>query len=228
MSSWPASETELAPPIIAYLEHLHWDIYQEVQPKHCATIADIVAVQNKVVWVIELKRTFSLDVIHQARQWRRLAHYTSIVVPHVPKRTDGRIMGEQILKDWGIGIMEVRPPSFSMDQVERVERKHPPALHRSAMASQIRDSLSPEHKTFAAAGTASSSRWTPFRRTCQDVLNVVTEQPGILLKDLVEQIKHHYTNDQSARGALAEWIRKGVVPGVRLEEREKRLHVFLS
>ena len=77
---------------------------------------------------------------------------------------------------------------------------------------------SPEEgqKHFAEAGTDKGGHWTPFKQTCLEVRAMVTSNPGISAKDLVNSIKHHYKTERSAMGSLAKWTREGVVPGVAL------------
>lgn len=44
---WPASEIELARPIVPWLQEMHWDVYQEVQCMMYGQVADIVAIQGR-------------------------------------------------------------------------------------------------------------------------------------------------------------------------------------
>ena len=46
-------ETEIAEIVIDWLEKQHWDVYQEVPVN--SGFADIFAVRNGLVWVIETK-----------------------------------------------------------------------------------------------------------------------------------------------------------------------------
>jgi hypothetical protein len=76
--------------------------------------------------------------------------------------------------------------------------------------------LCAQHKVSAKAGTAGGGRWTPFRNTCDQLVRVVHESPGIPMKDAIDRIKHHYASSSSARGALATWVDRGKLPGVKL------------
>ena len=77
-------EQELASYIVSYLENENWEIFQEVQFRSYGNIADIVAVKDNKLWIIESKTTLSFKVLEQARRWK--CHYRSIAVPSVRDR----------------------------------------------------------------------------------------------------------------------------------------------
>ena len=77
MKPWPATERELAAPVVEWLSAQHFEVYQEVELH--SRVADIVAVDGKRVWVIECKRTMSLDLLDQANRWRWLATWCSVI-----------------------------------------------------------------------------------------------------------------------------------------------------
>lgn len=226
IGKWPTAESDLAAPVIAYLEDLKWEVYQEVQCGSFGSIADLVAVQGRVVWVIELKRVLNFEVIAQAAYWTRYAHYASVAVP-APRRqsSNGRYLAYEVLEWKGVGYIPVLGPSYRAEPSVQggVVRGR---LHRKADATRVRDVLSEEHKTYAAAGNANGSRWTPFQRTCREVLNEVTRKPGIHLKELIDAINHHYASDASARSSLSTWIQGGKVKGVEARREGRYLKIF--
>lgn len=225
---WPQTETDLAEPVIAYLEDMKWEVYQEVEPKRYGDVADIVAVQNGRVWVIELKKTLSLEVIAQADEWRPVAHYVSIATPVSYRRriTKGARLAEHILCWKGIGWFKVAEPIKGWYESEFARQKRVPSLNRKALAYKILDSLCEEQKTFAKAGNAEGKRWTPFQNTCKQVLATVAHSPGICMKDLVDAISHHYASDAGARANLSQWIQAGVVKGVEARKEGRYLRIY--
>lgn len=204
------TEIELAKPVIAWLESYQWDVYQEVQYR--GKIADIVAVQNNIVWIIETKLVSSLKVIEQALQWKPFGHYVSVGVP--PK--SGQWMFDRILELYGIG---------KLTSGFLVTESVPPKLNRKAFSKKILDVLTPEHKTFSVAGNAEGSRLTPFTRTCADIVKEVKMNPGITLKELIQKVKTHYATPATARVCITKWIGTKHID-VRFEKVGKLLKLY--
>ncbi len=98
-------ESDFAKIVIAWLAEQHWEIYQEVQPRNYGGIADIVAVQSALVWVIECKTSLTLSVMEQASGWR--VHYRSIAVPF-GKRRRSRVAAYNVAeKHFKVGVLLV-------------------------------------------------------------------------------------------------------------------------
>jgi hypothetical protein len=51
-------------------------------------------------------------------------------------------------------------------------------------------------------------------------------QPGIGMKELVDNIETHYSSSKTARSVLAKWIQQGVVKGVRAEFEGRALRLY--
>ena len=76
------AETDVAKVVVAWLRNQHWDVHQEVAPGGGGSPrADIVGVQGRRLYVVEVKTAFSLAVVEQAMGWLRSAHYVSVAVP---------------------------------------------------------------------------------------------------------------------------------------------------
>ena len=207
------NESELAEVVIGWLENQKYDVYQEVELRNASGIADIVAVQNKIVWVIECKLSFGLSVISQAFGWKPYANLVSVATP--PTRQ--RAFGTHVLRKFGIGYLSTSDSVFESLK---------PEFSRKARRDSILKVLSQEHKTYAKAGNNHGMRWTPFQSTCRNVLNEVRTNPGINLKTLIESISTHYGSTNTARQCLRIWIEKGVVPGVRFERDGRNFRIF--
>jgi hypothetical protein len=216
-------EVDLAAGVVEHLRALRWEIYPEVQPRGMKCCADIVAVQGRIVWVIETKLSFGLSVIEQAHDWRTCAHFVSVAVPW-SRRTR---MAEIICRRLGIGVLRVAPPPRPGAEAP-IDERCLPAFNRKALAARITDGLTEKHKGYAAPGNAQGRRYTPFRRTCEAVAAAVNERPGLLLGELLDTVKTHYLNRASARTCLPRWIREGVVPGVRVERDGASLRLYPS
>jgi len=211
------TEMALAEIVIEWLQEQHWEVYQEVQLLALGSVADIVAVQNKRVWVIETKVTTSLQVMDQAWQWNRYAHYASIGVPstysHRPKLLN------TVLNTLEIGMLSVDTRMATVREVV------PPTLHRR-ISQQLFNVLREEHKTFAKAGNPDGNRYSAFKGTCIELVRAVNKNPGQGIGDLVAVIPHHYTTSATAKSALLNWIKWGKIPGIRLEKVGKRIYLY--
>lgn len=207
------TETELAKEIITYLHQMDWEIYKEVQFLQYGNVADIVATQNNLVWILECKLSLSLSLIAQAERWKFLANYISIVVPIRKHNSANRIIRE-ILKHYGIGCYEVGS-DFITEWVS-------PRLQRKAFTKHIKDCLVEEQKFWAEAGNATGKRYTPFQDTKEQLLRMVKEKPGLPMKDLIAKIQHHYCSDKTACSCILQWIHKGIITGIELRQEGRR------
>lgn len=217
------SETALGPPVISYLEQYGWDVYQEVCFRGSA--ADIVGVQRGRACIVELKRSLTFEVIAQALEWSRLglAHWVWIAVPETRGSSAGRWLAYRTCEREGVGVLVVElRPGYDVMATSRVQA----ALARRADPRPLIALLDPEQRARVAAGSNGGGRWTEFRRTAERVHRAVTEHPGILLKDLVAVLDHHYANNKSARAHIAHWIDKGVIEGLETRRDGRHLRVF--
>lgn len=208
------TETELAGLIIEYLTDLRWEIYQEVQIVANGPCADIVATQGPLIWVIETKLNFGLNVIGQAYEWLNLAHLVSVATPYTRRDKMARL----VCREFGIGHLYA--------DGYRVSEGLAPRLHRTARIARLRNALIPERKTYAQAGNASGDRLTAFGITCMRVQDFVRVNPGCTVKELVDGIKTHYATPSSARNSLAHWIGNGKVMGVRMDWKSGKARIW--
>lgn len=211
------SEATLGAIVVAYLEKIGGDVYQEVE---CAGgVADIVARMGVEIWIVEVKTSLSLALIKQAMDRRRAAHRVYIAAPHT--RREGEVA--EICEELGIGLLDVAPARDYV-QVAGYEFGEPAvrvvvdSRRWNVRPVELAAALRPEHKTHAKAGAVGAGgRWTPFRDTCRQLANIVHGEPGISLKEAITKITHHYRSSRSARTSLAHWLQRDKVPGVRLE-----------
>lgn len=210
------SETDVAKQIIAYLEDLRWEVFQEVTG--VGGRADIVARQGSIVWIIEVKTAFGLPVIEQARRWIPHAHRVSIGTPSYPGE-----FGQEVCRHFGVGIISSgRSYSDGSGTTELLS----PRLNRRPWKIPM---LCDEHKTYAEAGTNGGGYFTPFRRTMRIVEEEVRLHPGITIKALVDRVDHHYSSNSTARQCLAKWLTAGEIPGYGVQyEKGKNIVVRLE
>lgn len=206
------SEQDLAAVVVAWLEALGADVYQEVE---CVGgVADIVAVVRAELWIIEVKTSCSLALLVQAMERRREAHRVYIAAPH--SKSMHQACG--LFRELGVGVIEVTPGYVDGKYTEDPQVRMPVESRRwNTRPVQLRRELVPQHKTHAKAGAVGGGgRWTPFRSTCEQLRETVVRHPGITLKAAIESTKHHYRSSASAKTSLAHWIERGKVPGVEM------------
>lgn len=221
------SESELAKPVVTYLREDGWDVWQEVQLTTYSSVADIVAHRSPVYWIIECKLRFGLEVVDQARGWRKYAHYVSVAVPYVRDRAGSGTL-DFVCSHFGIGLLEVvkRGEYDTGYQVSKHRAKTPALMRRPPLLPTLRDGLRDEQKYWAAAGNSFGRRFTPFAGTCYGLAQVVASNPGIEFSEALTKIKHHYASDQSARSSLLKWVEAGRVKDVRLVREGRKVRLF--
>ena len=202
------AETDLAAFVVKHLQEEGWEVYQEIQIKSYGSIADIVAVKDGEVMVVETKTSFGLGVLGQAQHWKKCAHYSAIAVPSAQNQTKARSFGQQVAWKFGIGVITVSAVRGS------VTTKIQPQKNTGADVKKILSVLTDQHKTYAKAGSKDGQHLTRFKITCQELTKIVKRNPGICLKEAVTRFKHHYKNDHNAARSIAKQIKFDNVPTI--------------
>ena len=217
VKSTKETEADLAAFVIQYLEERDYDVYQEVPCN--GGVADIVAVKDETVWIIECKKALGLPVLEQAWRRRASAHLVSVATRR-RKRAERSRFAESVMREKGIGYLEI-------SNVGVVKERFAPKLKEKAKhASETFQSLRPEHKTYARAGEAGAGHWSPFKETCRNIRDLVTQKPGITLTLLLNECSHHYASRKSAHGSIVTLLKTGAIPGVEAERNKKRIYLF--
>jgi hypothetical protein len=204
------SEQAVAEVVVAYLEEIGADVYQEVEVS--GGVADIVARLGVELWIVEVKTSLSLALLTQAMDRRREAHRVFIAAPYTKNMREVTALCVEL----GIGLFEVviRSPGYG---IESEVRERASSRRWNQRPVSLAAELRPEHKTHAKAGAlGAGGRWTTFRQTCEELALIVRLEPGIAVKAAVEKLKHHYSSNRSAISSLTHWVERGKVPGVKL------------
>jgi len=206
-----SNEEQLAEQIVTWLKSKGWEVYQEVQIRSYDSIADIVAVKNDKIWVIETKLNFGFKVLAQADGWIDYAHYVSIGIPC--KYTN--LFRERIASLLGIGVLTVRKHNYKEEFIIK-ERTSPKECNDPLEI--LKDRLNEHQKNFAKAGNSYGERYTPYKNTLRQLEELVKQEPGIKLKDAIIKINHHYRTDKNAICSISQWIRNGQIQTLKLEK----------
>ena len=212
MGARKVRETEIAVPVMDWAESMGWDCYPEAQFETGGRRADIAAVHGKLLWIIECKTSAGLQVLEQALNWRRRgeAHRVSVAVPD-RRRSTG--VFQQILRDYGIGLIFVRSVDPSHRKYVSPVEEHlaPRTLSKSdrlqALIDKNLEMLHPDMKHATPGQQASEQGWsTPYQRTMKSVISFIERNPGCTMKAAIDSINHHYSTDKSAIQSLSKWI----------------------
>lgn len=191
-------EILLAAAIVNWLTMQHWDVYQEVKFRNHGGIADIAAVRDGKLWVIECKTALTFTVLEQAAQWH--SHYRSVAVP-ATQRYSGRQTAYVFAKNYlKVGVLEFEHQHNYIREImiAPVMREH--HEFSKALIGQLKDG----HKTHAVAGSNREKRYTPYVETIERVKRFITNNPGCTLAAIMDHLgdNHHYANSTSMRGSL--------------------------
>lgn len=211
------SEAEMGTAVLGWLSQSGWDVYPEVTDGGGSARADIVAVLGPLVWVVECKMAFGLDVLAQAHRWLGRAHYVSVAVPSYPHG-----FGRTVAETFGIGVIVATPVPPWKQGPGGGWHTLPPRFNRHARTKALRGLLNVGQKAFTAG--AQAGFWTPYQGTCRALRELLEGHPdGMPVKDAIAGLKdqHHYRSDATARASMMKWARHGRVPGVRLDETTK-------
>jgi len=240
-------ETDVAAATVAWLADMGWEVYQEVSLGNGGRTVDLVARSGAILWAIECKVSLGLAVLEQAHDLLPYAHLVSVAVRD--RHGEGWCFARDAMAAQGIGLFTVAQ-RFAAGEgggyVWEASREFPPRIRRTvgrivrwgarntyrkllpkdqrktSEYPYLRDLLVDEQRTYAAAGNAHSSHWSPWRRTCDQVRNHVERNPGCSPGDCLAAVQHHYNADSTARTNMILWVRKGKVPGV-VERHDGRL-----
>lgn len=204
------TEADLAAVVVAWLVETGYDVYQEVELVPRGIRADIVARRSAELTIVETKTSGSLALIGQVMERRRFAHRVYLACPHPS------IVLRDVGAELGIGVLAVRAGTDARYDTHRVVEQV--ASRRwNTRPLKLSARLRPEHKTACAAGSPTGGHWSRWRDTCAQIEAVARANPGIALRQAVAQVQHHYASGRGAVASLAECIRRGAVPGLRLE-----------
>jgi hypothetical protein len=191
------SEAELARIVIKYLESNNWEVFKEVKPKNLNTIADIVAIKDKKIWIIETKLIYGTKVLEQAYKWTKYAHYVSVAVPLNKQYS---FVLEHFRKSFGIGKLFVHH-NESIKEKGFISEKEPPQFNNTLLETEIWSSLHSRQKD-SIAGAKGGGYITPYKLTIEKVKKFLEYNPKSNVYKIVNAIDHHYSNNSVAMNNL--------------------------
>jgi len=197
-------ETELATAVMEWLEEQWWDCYPEAQFRSYGGRADIAAVRDGRLWIVECKCSLSMALLNQAHDWTGAAHYVSVAAPSKKRRGQYGGVVDFFLREKGMGHIKI---TEGWDGTLAPYEILPPRLHRYAhhRAKELIGLLHPDMKRYKP-GNANSDFSSPFNRTMRAVVDYIKWHPGCTQKDIVDNVPHHYGCSATARSCIPKWL----------------------
>ncbi len=192
-------ETELAQKFVEYLKG--FDLYFEVDYYRSV---DIVALDENISSAFEVKTTFNFKVFEQALENRKHFNYSYIATQDWRDTTIQR----KLCEDYGVGLIIYDSKRGYNDVREYVH----PKLNRHVNNKRLVESLHEMNKrSLPGSKSGDSTKITAFGITVENAVRYVQMHPGCTLKEMVDNIGHHYDSNILARKNLYQWIYKGII-----------------
>lgn len=192
------TETELAESVVLWLKRDGWEVYKEVKLLKQDIVADIVALKNNNVWIIESKLIYGSKVLEQAFRWKNYSDFVSIAVQQTPEN----IVLDFFLKEKGIGRFWVIPS----ENGNYVHLNQSPKVNIPHLKNDIILSLREEQKS-SIAGSLAGSVVTPYKITINQIKKFLTIKNSASIDEIVDNINHHY----SSRNVAVQTLKKRLI-----------------
>ena len=195
-------ESDIALPFISFFEDDGYEIYKEVQ---AGGIIDFVAVKGKIKVGVEVKTSFSFAVMEQAHRNKAWCHYCYVAVPRGKWGVDGFKRG--LCEHLGIGVL-------TLNKWGKVQEEVWAHVNRPLLDLKLFD-----YQKQSVAGSQ-NDRMTHFKATIEELKQYVVKHPGCTFNECFRELNYmhyNYTTPSSAKSCIANYIREGIVTGIRLD-----------
>lgn len=222
MIKWD-NEKELAKVVVDHLKDNGWTIYPEINDIDIvATKPDAGAVNGLRIIGIECKKHFNLTVLAQAESRKRYVDEVYIAVTKGWK--DNESFGCKIAKQFNIGVYFVdkyKAYCIATNSYKPTYNIHlqVPGIYFPRKSQIIDKMLDPKAIDFAEAGQQAGKHWSVFQKTVGLLTDYVRDNPGVSLKDAIENIKHHYSNKTSAHSSLTKMFKRKVIETIVIKDK---------
>ena len=219
-------ESQLAQYLVDWLIEDGWEVYKEVclgKWSDSAPRADIVAKRNNIIWVIETKQNMTLALLDQALRIYRYypAHYVSVAIWEPKSKQYHHNAAKEFLQYLGIGL-------FYVSEFGGINCNISPNLRRKMVNLRRWSDYLHEEQKAVKAGTRNEWYWTPFKSTVSRIHIFLKENPGSTLNEIINGIEHHYNCNNTAKNAISEYIRRGIIKKIRVDRTTKPFRYYLD
>lgn len=214
------NESEYAAVVVKHFENLGYEVFKEVGFGGGSMRADIYCKKGDETIAIEVKTSLNLKVLDQAYGWRE---YANKVYFAVPSRSHQRFnITKAICEAFGIGMFDIY--LYNHHRVNSEVRERLPA----AINSEPKHPPLYEEQKDSIAGTHTGDFVTPFKITCNRLIEHVKANGPMLLINAMREIDHHYSNDTSGTAGIRKMIKWGVITDVEIFKEKNKIHIRLK
>tara|TARA_R110002110_G_scaffold230919_2_gene446798 strand:+ start:172 stop:888 length:717 start_codon:yes stop_codon:yes gene_type:complete len=175
-------ETDLYPPVKAFLESLGYEVQAEV--KHC----DVVAKQpdKEELIIIELKTSANLSLLIQATERQAISEFVYVAIPEKKYRRSQWRGIQRVIKQLGLGLMVVS--TSKLDSV--VNELFPPVAMRKTQPRKrraVNKEMEARFSSYNTGGITGTELMTAYRQNAVLIacfLNTLGSSSAAHLKNL--------------------------------------------
>lgn len=207
-------ESDLAQKFVDYLSC--YDLYFEVDYYRCI---DIVALSEKISMAFEVKTSFNFKVLEQAINNRPNFNYSYIAVPEF---NDWSIQ-KKLCEDYGVGLIMYDGRKGYNDVREWVAPKFNRHTNNKHLISRLHEC---NKRSLPGTKSGDSEKITAFKITVENAILYVKRHPGCTIKEMIDNISHHYNNSKAGCNNIYQWIHNGVIKELKIENRKLFLNSF--
>jgi len=194
-------ESDLAEIVINHYNDI-FEVFPEVPSMN--GITDIILKDINIYTAIEVKKSFSFDVLEQAIRNKRIAHYSYIAVPNFNKIG----FRKQLCSDYGIGLITINT-DFNYNQISLVQTA---TLNRHIVKPRLAQWMK------RSVSGSKNDRVTAFTIMLEEIEHKLRRLGGTADFDKVyDETVSTYSTIQSAKQTLRNHVRNGVVKTFRFE-----------
>ena len=216
-------ERDLATPVRAWLKSQAYSTFEEVG--YLGKIADFVGDSDGSLIVVEMKTQVTLDLLAQAEFWNEHVNERWIAVPaEKGEPTRARLAGYRIAREWGIGVLVVRPlDKREQERANRCEDMAAGLLDRIAIPVQAIKAPHVDASEFRAVLRKGHQAELAGSKSCVRVNRTQTIHSEI--RDYLDAMGGSATLERVARGVgfgprtILAWAEAASIVGVQLDMR---------
>lgn len=199
------SESDIAQVVIDHFNDV-FEVYPEVPTSN--GICDIIVKDKNIITAIEVKKSFSFDVLEQAIRNKTIAHYSLIAVP----RFNNMGFKKQLCRDYGIGLILVDIDVFNNNSIAGILTEQVALLNRHIHKPKLEEWMK------RSVSGSKNDRMTAFKIMIEDLEHKLKRAGGAAeFEDIFDTSVSTYSSIHSAKNTLRSHVRNGVVKSFKFE-----------
>ena len=171
--------------------------------------ADIVHKEHTIVTIYEAKLSLSIDLLEQCINRKDYCHYIYAVIPYSIRRRNSFL--HKVFEDYGIGTIIVHDHDRYEGKIRPLEEIKKPKLNRSPKAITLYEENKTEIAGLKHAGI------TPFGIMVRKIKETLEWKSPQKIDTVFEQQSYYGTLKQF-KSNIYQWIRVGVITGIKMEK----------